>query len=263
MGMGPDPVLIIGNLRTQVSNSGRMTLSKIREGIKRVDCSPEPALNQTQLSEALGFGGVFLLTQDISALTGVFKSQVEPSKMDMHQFLSALRGEMPPDRRAVVEVAWSSVSKGQSAVPLGRIMECFQATEHPRVQTREMTQDEVRAMLQHDLEDLGAGHTCTKEIFLEYFEELSACIPPEKGFLFDALARNAFCPANPMAVPQDRLEQLTRFLCEKFQQVSHKEDIYSTVRAKFHHVDKGSTGGLGMKEFTDLFNLPGHEPPWP
>jgi Ca2+-binding EF-hand superfamily protein len=67
-----------------------------------------------------------------------------------------------------------------------------------------------------------------------------------------------------MAVPQARLEQLTRFLCEKFQQCSHKEDIYSTVRAKFHHVDKGSTGGLGLKEFTDLLvsvgmNIPGHE----
>lgn len=127
-----------------------------------------------------------------------------------------------------------------------------------------MTQDEVRTMLEHDLQDLGATDICTKETFFEYFEELSACIPAEKGFLFDALAQNAFLPPNPMAVPQDRLEQLTRFLCEKFQQASHKEDIFSTVRARFHHVDKGSTGGLGMKEFTDLLvglgmNLPGHE----
>merc|ERR1719311_1636552 len=127
-----------------------------------------------------------------------------------------------------------------------------------------MTQDEVKAMLQHDLQDLGAGATCSKETFLQYFEELSACIPAEKGFLFDALANKAFCPANPMAVPVARLEQLTRFLCEKFQQVSHKEDVFSTVRAKFHHVDKGSTGGLGIKEFTQLLtslgmNLPGHE----
>jgi Ca2+-binding EF-hand superfamily protein len=264
MGMGPDPVLIIGSLRTQVSNSGRMTLSKIREGIHKVDSCAEPALNQAQLSEALGYGGVFLKTQDVSALTGFFKCGGDPSKIDVSQFMSALRGQMPAERASAVEIAWSAVSKGQNAVPLDRIMECFQATEHPRVQTREMTQDEVRAMLAHDLQDLGASHICTKETFFEYFEELSACIPAEKSFLFDALAQHAFCPANPMAVPVARLEQLTRFLCEKFQQVSHKEDIFSTVRAKFHHVDKGSTGGLGLKEFTELLtslgmNLPMHE----
>jgi Ca2+-binding EF-hand superfamily protein len=263
MGMGPDPVLIIGSLRTQVSNSGRMTLSKIREGICRVD-SQSPCMTQNQLSEALGYGGVFLRTQDISALAGVFRSDVDPKQIDISQFLSALRGEMPADRKAVVEVAWSAVSQGRNAVPLERVLDCFRATEHPRVQTREMTQDEVRMMLEHDLQDLGAAHTCTKETFMEYFEELSACIPAEKGFLFEALADRAFCPANPMAVHEARLEQLTRFLCEKFQQASHKEDIFSTVRAKFHHVDKGSTGGLSMEEFTDLLtslgmNLPGHE----
>lgn len=262
--MGGDPVLILGALRTQVSNSGRMTLSKIREGIHKVDSNSEPSLTQTQLSEALGHGGVFLKTQDISSIAHAYKSYGDPSKIDVPQFMIALRGQMPPERRAVVEVAWSAVSLGQNSVPLSRVMECFKATEHPRVQTREITQAEACAMLEHDLKDLGAGSECTKETFVEYFQELSACIPAEKGFLFDALSQNAFCPANPMAVPQNRLEQLTRFLCEKFQQASHKEDIYSTVRAKFHHVDKGSTGGLGMKEFTELLisigmNLPTHE----
>lgn len=264
MGMGPDPVLIISMIQTQVSNSGRMTLSKVRAGFAKVDKAAE-YMTHSQFAEALGFGGLFLKTQDISTLSGVFRSEQDPTKVDVARFFAALRGEMPPDRRAAVEVAWASVdSSRKGTVPLERIMECFQAAEHPRVQTREMTCEEVRAQLEHDLRDLGAANNCSKEVFMEYFGELSACIPTEKQFIFDALVNRAFLPPNPMAVPVDRLEQLTRFLCEKFQQISPKEDIYRCVRGRFHHHDKGATGGLGVEEFSALLvsigmNLPAHE----
>merc|ERR1719463_432734 len=129
-----------------------------------------------------------------------------------------------------------------------QVLTGFDPSKHPRVANCEMTQDEVRDRLEADLRELGASdNAVSQEVFYMYFEELSACIPPEKDFFFDQTAGDCFNPPSALSVPVERLEQLARVIC-----------------AKFHHQDKGATGGLGPEEFAHLLvsvgmNLPSHE----
>lgn len=241
-------------------------MGKLREGLARYDQKVTGLLSQRDFAGALGAAGLFLSEQDISVLMRFLKSQEDPSKIGVQSFLNVVRGDgLPPRRFAMVESVWNRLDKrGSGSVPLQEVLSAFDPSKHPRVGNCEMSREEVTERLEADLRELGAGEMVSQKVFFLYFEELSACIPPEKEFFFDQAAGECFCPPNALSVPLERLEQLARFLCEKFRQLSPTEDILKVVYAKFHHQDKGGTGGLGLEEFGHLListgmNLPQHE----
>lgn len=104
-------------------------------------------------------------------------------------FLAAIRGDMSPDRAALLDAAWNAVSGGSDKVSVAQLS-TYDPFYHPKVSNNHQTREEkVQDMLDFMGEEYKLGEI-SRASFLEYFLDESASIGEDA--YFDRYIKHAF-----------------------------------------------------------------------
>lgn len=118
--------------------------------------------------------------------------------IDYDEFLRALRGPMPPQRKKFVMQAYAKLDRdGNGYVDINDIKGVYDASRHPDVLQGKKTEDQI---LMEFLETFETHHSCrgngapdhivTKEEFVEYYNNISASCPNDQ--YFELMMNNAW-----------------------------------------------------------------------
>eukprot|EP01002_Notosolenus_urceolatus_P014047 NODE_516_length_2009_cov_42.874490_g411_i0.p1 GENE.NODE_516_length_2009_cov_42.874490_g411_i0~~NODE_516_length_2009_cov_42.874490_g411_i0.p1 ORF type:complete len:630 (-),score=213.22 NODE_516_length_2009_cov_42.874490_g411_i0:118-1917(-) len=95
--------------------------------------------------------------------------------VDVTELLQTLKGGLNVRRKAVVEKAWRKFDKtGNGVVDLADLRGVFDASRHPKVQSGEMSVDDVLEQYLLQFEGQNGDGTLTREEFFEYYGGISA-----------------------------------------------------------------------------------------
>eukprot|EP00996_Jenningsia_fusiforme_P000498 NODE_1438_length_1530_cov_75.444294_g1299_i0.p1 GENE.NODE_1438_length_1530_cov_75.444294_g1299_i0~~NODE_1438_length_1530_cov_75.444294_g1299_i0.p1 ORF type:complete len:464 (+),score=75.29 NODE_1438_length_1530_cov_75.444294_g1299_i0:100-1392(+) len=189
--MSLQPQMLQGRLPLLFAKIRRLLIRRGgRDGIRmlarqfRVDPSDSSQIcaNREAFEAVLAECGVVLTASELDTLYDHFNVAGDQS-VGVLEFLAALRGQVPPRRRAWITRTWRSLPKSAGAVPLETLHGQFQADRHPDVLAGRVATDEIVSAFQESFN----YETCpdgqiTKEDFESHYAGVSAGIDSDEHF---------------------------------------------------------------------------------
>jgi Ca2+-binding EF-hand superfamily protein len=146
------------------------------------DCSGAK-IPKANLIKALNDHGVTLTEKEAAALWTVFDRQGDGFVVPT-EFLTALRQGLSPERRALIQRAWSVFEKDtQGHVSLQQLVNRFDATRHPSTIRGEVDARAIAAQFKSSF-DVGTNPdgTVSKQEFEQYYAGVSGSIDSDSTF---------------------------------------------------------------------------------
>lgn len=195
--------------------------------------------------------GMFLTTQE---LTVVFRNFDLNGDKQIHykEFIQALRDEFNEKRVAVVKYAWQMLNSEQAeSIPLQDLVSRYNPSGHPRVKLREKKAGTVLNEFEAGLEFRAQGGDITENTFLEFYADVSACLPAEKDEYFIDTVLETWGLSEEHYITPQRIAELEDILYEKVRQRTHGADDEGKTAARiFRHFDVDESGMVTLDEFT-------------
>lgn len=131
--------------------------------------------------------GIFLSTQELTPFYNVFDLNRD-GKIHFGEFVQALRvvysdqNAMSDERIATVKKAFQKLDKtGKGVLLVDDLIRNYNSELHPRVRTREKTVSQVQTEFEKAIRNKSRdGVSITEMDFLDYYADVSACLPAER-----------------------------------------------------------------------------------
>lgn len=151
---------------------------------RRLDDDGNHTLTQEELTEVLKQFGLELTEEEVGEVFSSFDEDGSGS-INYNEFLDKLRPEMTEPRVAIVEEAFAKLDEsGDGVVTLEDVKGKYDASQHPKVLSEEMTEDEVLLKFIGRFEEgVSEDGKLTKEEFLDYYSCISKSIDDDEYFI--------------------------------------------------------------------------------
>jgi len=187
-GTGTEPVERLRLLCLSQGLTGILALGRL---FRHMDDNGKKQLNEKEFLAGLKKTGLNITHEEALAMFDQF-NHGNRGKIDMEEFLVAVRPPMSNTRNRIMEEAFKKIDKTQDGVvTLDDLKKAFNVKGHPLYVTGEESEDTIRQRFMKQFEQ-GAtkdGHV-THEEFCNYYNALSATID-EDGY-FDLVMRQCY-----------------------------------------------------------------------
>ena len=104
--------------------------------------------------------------------------------LNFDEFLKGVRNEMSPARQAVVDAAFAKMdSNGSGEISMADLKRVYSASNHPKVISGEMTEDDVFMEFLQAFGDSNCDGTVTKEEWNDYYRGISSSVDTDAEFV--------------------------------------------------------------------------------
>ena len=132
------------------------------------------------------------ITKQESEILLEFLDTNQDGNVDYNEFLFAIRGRPNEDRQAVINQAFAKFDKdGNGRVTSADLATVYDCSHHPKVQTGEMTSDEVFTEFLASFGDKNGDGQITEAEWNDYYAAVSANIDNDQHFIM--LMTTAWC----------------------------------------------------------------------
>ena len=96
---------------------------------------------------------------------------------------------MSERRLGLVKNTFAALSSGSESIPLADLEQIYNAKNHPRVRSREKTEESVLFDFRESIRKKSSdGSVITEKEFLDYFADVSSVLPSEREEYFQDVA---------------------------------------------------------------------------
>ena len=179
---------VIARIRERSGGSGG--IKGLARTLAVMDSSGDKQLSKEELKYGLANYGIDLNLRELDDVFSVFDRD-HNGVVSLDELLVAIKGDLSPRRRALVERAFQSLDKdGSGAVTVDEMMAVYDASKHPDVVAGKRTKKEVvqEFMRQWDGGDMDGVVTYPE--FEDYYKGVSASIDGDD--YFELMIRNAW-----------------------------------------------------------------------
>eukprot|EP00518_Triparma_eleuthera_P015802 CAMPEP_0197563110 /NCGR_PEP_ID=MMETSP1320-20131121/28147_1 /TAXON_ID=91990 /ORGANISM="Bolidomonas sp., Strain RCC2347" /LENGTH=337 /DNA_ID=CAMNT_0043124891 /DNA_START=53 /DNA_END=1063 /DNA_ORIENTATION=+ len=159
--------------------------------LRRMDKDGSGNLDSDELKRGLEEMGIeILLDEDITRLMNAFDKD-KSGKISVEEFFKGLQGDMKRKRKLLVRMAYDILdADGSGEVTIDDIRGAYDCSQHPKVMSGDMTEDEALEEILETYEQGEADGIVTFQEFLEYYRDVSAGIDDDQ--YFELMIRNAW-----------------------------------------------------------------------
>ena len=241
---------LTNKVKYQLHAKGLDCITGIYDYFQSFDIDGSGQLDKIEFENFMKKVGMFLTTQE---LTVVFKHFDLNGDKQIHykEFVEALRNAFSDKRIGVVKYAWQMLDSEHSGqCDLQDLAARFNAANHPRVKLREKTEQNVQLEFEAGLGFRCQGGVVTENAFLDFYADISACLPAEKEeYFIDSVLETWGLSEDSYCTPQ-RISELEDILYEKVRQRTHGADDEGKTAARiFRHFDKDESNSVSFDEF--------------
>jgi len=237
-------------VKYQLHAKGVDVITSINKYFHSFDIDGSGQLDKVEFERFLTKIGMFLTTQE---LTVVFKNFDLNGDKQIHyiEFIEALRSEFNEKRVSVVKYAFQMLdTEGTGKLSLQDLVSKYNASAHPRVKLREKTEETILAEFENGLGIRADEDVVTEDSFMQYYSDVSACLPAEKDEYFIDTVLETWGLSEDTYITPQRVEELEDILFEKVRQRTHGADDEGKTAAKvFRHFDVDESGYVTFDEF--------------
>ena len=174
---------VMDKFRERILERGGKGILGLARQFKIFDDNRSGTLDLPELTKAIKDFKVDLTNNEIKILFNLV--DVDGSgEVSYDEFLRQIRGDMPPNRRKLVDQAFSKLDHDKSGVvDMNEIKSLYNAKQHPDVKKGKKTEDEVLTefmetfQIHASIKGKGVKDTnITREEFQEYYENISCSI---------------------------------------------------------------------------------------
>eukprot|EP01006_Ploeotia_vitrea_P003991 TRINITY_DN113639_c0_g1_i1.p1 TRINITY_DN113639_c0_g1~~TRINITY_DN113639_c0_g1_i1.p1 ORF type:complete len:526 (-),score=309.51 TRINITY_DN113639_c0_g1_i1:124-1653(-) len=183
----PEVQALLSRMRAQLSRRGPVGIRDIGRKFRIMDDDGSAKLDVDEFFKGLRDQGLRQLNNDdLTLLRAAFDTN-DDGEIDYEEFLSAIRGRMPPAREEYVNKAFALLDANKNGVlQIDDIQQRYNAAGHPLVLAGKKTEEQVLSEFLNNFEaGSGAGigdGKVTKKEFKEYYEAVSACVDRDDYF---------------------------------------------------------------------------------
>jgi len=111
-------------------------------------------------------------------------------QIDITEFVRDVRGDMSQERTALILQVYDLLDQNtDGTVTFNDLKKCYDVSKHPKVLAGEITPQQALMEFMKGWDKNGDG-TVTREEFIEYYNDISACIDDDR--YFELMIRNAW-----------------------------------------------------------------------
>lgn len=208
-------------------------------------------MNRTEFQGFLSHAGLFLSSQELSDLFRHYNTS-KTGEITKPEFRSGLQASLSPQRSTAVNRVWLFLDPEiRNTIPLSQLIQAYNATQHPRVLSREKAAEELKLEFISDISKYETNGVISKARFIEYYEGMNATVPLEHESYFLKLLANSYNITNLKSlVPPPRIQQIEELIYEKIRQRCRgDEDEGRAMLKTFRHFDRDRSGSISYEEF--------------
>lgn len=249
---------LVNKVKYQLHARGLDCITGIYEYFQSFDIDGSGQLDKIEFESFMRKTGIFLTTQE---LTVVFRHFDLNGDKQIHymEFIEALRCTFSEKRISVVKYAWQMLDTEHSGcVELQDLCSRYNAGAHPRVKLREKKEENVLAEFEAGLGYRADRGAVSENSFLDYYADVSACLPAEKDEYFIDSVLETWGLSEDSYVTPLRIAELEDILYEKVRQRTHGADDEGKTAARvFRHFDKDESNSVSFEEFNQALEAYG------
>lgn len=164
-----------------VSRGGH-NLGGLRRQFKIMDDNGDKRLCADDLKYGFSDFGIDLSGDELTSFIA-FANQDGDGTLSFDEFILAIRGPMNETRTAVVDQAYNKFdADGNGTVAIDDIKAVYNTDSHPKVQSGEMTSDQVFAEFLGAFGDKDGDGSISKEEWYSYYNMMSAGVDNDEEF---------------------------------------------------------------------------------
>jgi Ca2+-binding EF-hand superfamily protein len=240
---------LVNKVKYQLHARGLDCITLMYDHFQSFDIDNSGQLDKVEFEMFTRKTGMFLTTQE---LTVVFRNFDLNNDKQIHyrEFIEALRQEYNEKRVGVVKYAWQMISGGEVELSVQDLASRYQSANHPRVKLREKKETNIQKEFEEGISFRTAGSNINENAFLEYYADVSACLPAEKDEYFVDLVLEVWGLCEEHYISPQRIAELEDILYEKVRQRTHGADDEGKTAAKvFRHFDMDESNYVTLDEF--------------
>lgn len=249
---------LVNKVKYQLHAKGLDCITGIYDYFQSFDIDNSGQLDKIEFENFMRKVGMFLTTQE---LTVVFRNFDLNGDKQIHyrEFIEALRSVYNEKRMSVVKYAWQMLdSSSAGKVDISTLVSNYQAANHPRVKLREKKEENVLQEFEAGLSFRAQGAEVTEATFLDYYADISACLPAEKDEYFIDTVLETWGLSQDSYITPERVAELEDILYEKVRQRTHgADDEGKTAGRVFRHFDKDESNSVSFEEFNQALEAYG------
>lgn len=239
---------IKNKVKYQLHSRGVDCLAGIYQYFSQFDVDGSGTLNKIEFENFTQKIGMFLTTQEITTL---FKNFDHNGDKQIHyrEFIETLRSDFNEQRLSACKYAYKILSS-QIDMTFESLCQRFNASNHPRVRTREKTAEQVTQEFVEGFKGRCGDGPISEEAWVEYYSDINATLPQEKDNYFVDVVLSSWGLDKETYITPVRLEELENIIFEKVRQRTHgADDEGKTAQKTFRHFDLNGNGVIDLKEF--------------
>ncbi len=241
---------LVNKVKYQLHSRGLDCITGIYGHFQSFDVDGSGQLDKIEFEAFLRKVGMFLTTQELTVVFSKFDLNGD-KQIHYKEFFEVLRTTFSEKRLSVVKYVWELLDTDHAeTLDFEHLCSSFQAANHPRVKLREKTADQVQSEFQVGLGYRSNDGPVSKEAFLEFYADVSACLPAEKDEYFIDSVLETWGLSQDTYVTPERIAELEDILYEKVRQRTHGADDEGKTAGKvFRHFDKDESHSVSYEEF--------------
>ena len=249
---------LINKIKYQLHAKGLDNITFIYDYFSSFDVDGSGELDKVEFENFTRKVGMFLTTQELTVWFKHFDLN-EDKRIHYKEFIEALRREFNEKRIAAVKYAFQMLDTYMGGnISLNELFSRYNASAHPRVKLREKKVETIQQEFEEGLKYRAEGDNVTENAFLEYYADVSACLPAKKDEYFIDTVLETWGLNDEAFVSPQRIQELEAILYEKVRQRTHgADDEGKTATKVFRHFDKDESGYVTYDEFCQVLEAYG------
>jgi Ca2+-binding EF-hand superfamily protein len=189
-GSSPDCRAVVAGVRAKIKDrAGESGLRGLTRILRIMDDNGNKSLEKSELKSGLETYGLKLSQEELGIIFRYFDRDKSGS-IDVTEFLVGIRGQMSPQREALVKQAFLKLEKtGDGRVTMEDLHVTYKADKHPAVKEGRKTKEQVMKEFAAQWNKNGDDEITLDE-FLEYYNDISVSI--DSDAYFELMMRNAW-----------------------------------------------------------------------
>ena len=174
---------VAAKIAEQLASRGGHMLGGLRRQFKIMDNAGDKRLDRDDLKYGLTDFGVEIDADELTQFIEHADTQEADGKLTFDEFIVAIRGPMNEARQAVCDEAYNKFDvDGSGSVNIADIQAAYNTDHHPKVQSGEMTSDDVFAEFLGAFGDKDGDGAISQEEWYSYYNTISAGVDNDEEF---------------------------------------------------------------------------------